>query len=139
FGNGLTDAQVDARVASYPKFTSATELSNRIKSDFSTDQNRARATFTYLATRVTYDLAEARNGSRIAYRFSSEADRIKKEFEFREKLVKKTLTSQKAVCEGYASVFVEVCRQMGIEAVIVPGTSRTHPSQIGKLPTWQDY
>lgn len=137
---GQTDyASVDSRVASYPKFTSATDLAGKIASDFKTDLDRTRALFTWLATNITYDLNEAKNGSRIAYKFSSPQDREKKEFEFRTALISRTLKTRKGVCEGYASVFVEVCRQMGIEAVIVPGTSRTHPSQIGKTPNWQDH
>lgn len=132
-------SSIDRRVTSYPKFTSATELSQKIQSDFKSDPDRTRALFTWIATNITYDLNEAKSGSQIAYKFSSPEDRQKKEFEFRTALVSKTMKTKKGVCEGYASVFVEVCRQMQIQAVIIPGTSRTHPSQIGKIPNWQDH
>ncbi|HEX9981086.1 MAG TPA: transglutaminase domain-containing protein [Flavobacterium sp.] len=131
---------VDAKVKLYPKTFSRTEdLSAKINHDFSRDDERARAIFTWIALNIRYDLNEYITGSSVAYSYSSPEDKIEKEKKYRLTLVNKTLKSGKAVCEGYASLFTNLCAQSGIEAVIIAGTSRNHYSLIGKLPKQSDH
>jgi transglutaminase/protease-like cytokinesis protein 3 len=133
---------VDAKVRTYPKsFTTPERLAARISSDFPSETDRARALFTWMATHIRYDLkayyAQANGG--VAYSFSSPEDKARKDREFRMKLSNGTLRSGKAICEGYASLFIVTCNLMGMDAVIVPGTSKSHYSQIGKLPKSSDH
>lgn len=134
--------KVDAKVRSYPEnFSDPQRLADRINTDFSTEEEKARAIFTWIATNIRYDMhafyMNANNG--VAFSYSTPEDKIVKEREFRLKLVKKTLRSGKAVCEGYASLFTYLCAMTGLDGVIIPGTSKSSPEQIGKLPTARDH
>lgn len=133
---------VDSRVKTYPKSVSdASEIANRINADFKTDEAKARAIFTWMATNITYDMHAyyaQRNGG-VAFSYTTPEDKLAKEREFRLKLVKKTLRSGKAICEGYTSLFTYLCALTNLDAVIIPGTSKTDYSQIGKLPTQSDH
>ena len=92
---------VDARIGQYPKkFTSSSELAARIIKDFPSDRERVRAAYTWSAKNIAYDMEEYRRGNTIAYRYTSEADRIRKERAFREAIISRTLRTGKAVCEG---------------------------------------
>lgn len=131
---------VDQKVRSYPKsFSSSASLAARINADFSDDLSRTRALFYWMANHITYDMNAYNQSKRIAYSYTTEEDRLHKERLFRTSLARKTLTSGKAICEGYATLFVEVCRELNIEAVIITGAARSHYSQIGKLPLISDH
>lgn len=132
--------RVDALVKTYPKrFGDPEALVRRIATDFSKPEEKIRAIFTWLATNVTYDLKEYREGGSIAYSYRSPEDKTIKEKEFRSALVSRTLKTGKGVCEGYASVFKDICERLGFEAVIIPGVARNDESQIGKAPGESDH
>ncbi len=143
FVSALSNAQyeaIDERVRTYPRsFCEPSQLADRINRDFSLDTEKTRAIFTWIATNVTYDMKEYFSNSGIAYSYKSEADRIQKEKVFRKNLAKRTISTAKGICEGYSTLFTTVCVLTGLEAVIIPGTSRNHQSQIGKLPTESDH
>ncbi len=131
---------VDARIGQYPKFfTTSALLAGRIMQDFDDDRERVRAAYTWAATNIAYDMDEYRRGNTIAYRYTSEADRQRKEKAFRNALIERTLRTRKAVCEGYASLIQDLCRRFGLEAEIIAGTSRNNASQIGVLPDESDH
>ena len=81
----------------------------------------------------------AQQNGGIAFSYTTPEDRIVKERAFRLNLVKKTMRSGKAICEGYASLFTYLCAQTGLKAVIIPGTSKTSYTEIGKIPTEGDH
>lgn len=133
--------KVDQKVKSYPKFTGAEKLADRINADFTKDDEKARAIFTWTALNIRYDLKAYylhENGG-IAYSYSSPEDKIRKDRKFRLDLTNTTLKSGKAVCEGYASAFIILSELVGLESVLIPGTSKSHHSQIGKLPKTSDH
>jgi transglutaminase/protease-like cytokinesis protein 3 len=132
---------VDAKVRSYPNFSDADKLAERINADFDTEAKKARAIYTWIATNVSYDMKAfyaQQNGS-IAFSYTTPEDRIQKERAFRLNLVKKTMHSGKAICEGYASLFTYLCAMTDLQAVIIPGTSKTSYTEIGKIPTEGDH
>ncbi|RZJ33536.1 MAG: hypothetical protein EOO51_13445 [Flavobacterium sp.] len=132
--------RVDALVKTYPKrFSDPNALARRIATDFSKPEEKIRAIFTWLAINVNYDMNEYREGGSIAYSYRSPEDRIIKEKNFRSALVSRTLKTGKGVCEGYASVFKDVCERLGFEAAIIPGVARNDESQIGKSPGESDH
>lgn len=132
---------LDAAVRSYPDFSDADKLAARINKDFKTDTDKARAIYTWIGTNIGYDmkaLYSQQNGG-IAFSYTTPEDRLQKERAFRLNLVKKTMRSKKAICEGYASLFTYLCAMTDLPAVIVPGTSKTSMTDIGKLPTEGDH
>ncbi len=133
---------VDAKVATYPKsFSDAQKLAGRINADFTKEADKARAIYTWIGTNIAYDMKayySQRNGG-VAFSYTTPEDKLAKEREFRLNLVKKTLRSGKAICEGYTSLFTYLCALTDLQAVIIPGTSKTDYTQIGKLPTASDH
>ncbi len=135
--------RIDELVKSYPaSFANSEKLAVKINQDFITEEDKARAIFVWIALNVRYDLAAfnaQRSNRAVAYSFKSEEEKILKELQFRKELAEKTLHSKKGVCQGYATLFLELCNLTGIKCITIPGTSKTNMTHIGKLPTMSDH
>ena len=134
-------AKVDQLVKSYPKsFSSPKKLAERINADFTTETDKARAAFVWIAHNIQYDLKAYKDGTNtIAYSYSGEADRLAKEQKYRLEYAQKTLRSKKGVCQDYSALFHTVCDEIGLKCIDIIGTSKAHPTQIGKLPKTSDH
>ena len=134
-------SNIDNLVKTYPKsFSNAKSLADRINHDFTSDTDKARAIFTFVALHTAYDLREARSESgTVAYTFTSEEDRLHKELQFRQKSAEKTLRSGKGVCQDYSALFHTLCDLTGLQCINITGTSKAHPVNIGKLPQASDH
>jgi hypothetical protein len=140
FAHAQDYTKVDNTVKAYPKFTDLDKLASKISTDFKDDASKARALFTWIATNVRYDLeAYGVNERPMAFSYSTEAEKIAKQKQFREALALKTLKTKKGVCEGYSTLFAVIAEKSGLEAVVVPGSSKSHPSHIGKAPGASDH
>ncbi|RZJ68849.1 MAG: transglutaminase, partial [Flavobacterium sp.] len=139
--NAQDFAKVDNTVIAYPKsFASTDKLAEKINADFKRDDEKARAIFTWLATNVKYDLGAYNSNERpVAYSYSSQEEKIAKQKKFKDDLATKTLKSRKGVCQGYATLFEVLADKIGLESVMIPGSSKSHPTHIGKLPTSSDH
>lgn len=139
--NAQDFAKVDNTVKAYPKsFSDTDKFAGQVKADFKTDADKARAIFTWIALNVRYDLAAyGVNQRAVAYSFTTQEEKLAQQKKFREELATKTLKSKKGVCEGYATLFAVVADKAGLEAVVVPGTSKSHPMHIGKGPGANDH
>ena len=143
FSYAQSYAIVDSIITNYPKsFDSSQKLAEKINTDFKTEEEKARAIFTWIATNIHYDLKAYYSQSsnpRIAYSFSSEEERIQKEQKFRYDNAKKLLRTKKGVCEDYASLFHTLCEFVGLKCMTITGTSKTDLNHIGKLPKASDH
>ncbi|WP_181248455.1 transglutaminase domain-containing protein [Flavobacterium magnum] len=133
-------AAVDDIVRGYPSaFSSAEKLAGKINTDFSSDADKARAIYTWIATNIRYDLPASRFGNGVAFYYKDEADRIEKEKKFRLQLAEKTLKSGKGICQNYAALFHHLCDLTALKCIDIPGSAKTSPTQIGKLPQPSDH
>ena len=133
-------SEVDALVRSYPKFfASPQKLAERIYEDFTSDEEKARAIFVWIAINIQYDLKAYSSRSAIAYTFFDEEDRLAKERKYRMELANKLLDTGKGVCQDYTALFQTVCELSGIQCMTITGTSKTDLSHIGKLPQSSDH
>jgi len=136
-------SKIDNTVKNYPEsFSTPEKLAEKINQDFSTDEEKVRAIFDWIAFNVRYDLGAYRdiaNNGQIAYSWKSEEERIQKEFKFRRDLAAKTLKTRKGVCQGYTALFHTLCDLTGIKCIDIIGTSKTNPAHIGKLPKASDH
>ena len=143
FSYAQSYAIVDSIITNYPKsFDSSQKLAEKINTDFKTEEEKARAIFTWIAINIHYDLKAYYSQSsnpRIAYSFSSEEERIQKEQKFRYDNAKKLLRTKKGVCEDYASLFHTLCEFVGLKCMTITGTSKTDLNHIGKLPKASDH
>lgn len=135
-------ADIDKKVAAYPNsFASPEKLADKVIADFSSETAKARAIYTWIALNVRYDLNEFRSnqGGRVAFSYRTTAEKEQKLQQYNLDLANKTLRSKKGVCRGYTALFDRVANLCGLEATTIPGTSKSHPTHIGKLPTSSDH
>lgn len=134
-------AKVDNTIIAYPKsFSDTDKFAAKVKTDFTRDDEKARAIFTWIALNVKYDLAAYGVNERpAAYTFKSQEEKVAHQKKFKEDLAAKTLKSKKGVCQGYSTLYAVVAEKAGLEVVIIPGTSKSHPAHIGKGPGAKDH
>lgn len=131
--NGQLTNKIDDLIAKYPiRFNSYEELADKIETDFTTDEDKARAGFAWIAMNIKYQTKRVNKLQKIRFSYSSEKDLQAQKDKFRRELAKKTMKSKKALCEGYATLYQEICSLMNIECVIIPGTAKRFVSEIGK-------
>ena len=138
----LSFSQVDDKIIeavnNYPdSFSSIEMLTDRINSDFTEDEDKAAAIFTWIALNIRYDTRSffsSRKPRQIRFSYRTEEERIVKEQEIRRKTADKALDKGKAVCQGYSELYRQACILCNIECEVVSGYSKTSVRQIGKRP-----
>jgi transglutaminase/protease-like cytokinesis protein 3 len=127
---------IDAKVKRYPKYKTAQKLANKIKSDFTNDGDKIRATFVWLAHNIRYDLKEyyTPTSTKISFKYKNEAEKQQKLQAIKDQVVNQMFSSRKSVCEGYAQSFKKVCDLLDIEAVVIKGYARNSTGEIGQIP-----
>ncbi len=128
----------DDKISNYStRFDSYEKLANRIKNDFTGDEQRAKAAFAWIALNVEYNTKGINKTQKVRFSYTYEADLQAQKKQFRRELAQKTIKSKKALCEGYATLYQEICNLMNIECVIVPGIAKRFVSEIGnkQLPS----
>lgn len=126
--------KVDIIVLEYPRFTKVEDLATKIADDFTSDENKARAAFFWIAKNIRYNLKEFYNPKQRSYnfRYSTEEERTQKLQALKDKIITKAFITKTGVCEEYAQIFKKVCDLLGIEAEVIKGNARTNPKEIGK-------
>ena len=98
--------RVDAIISMYPQtFENPEKLSKFITRDFTSDEDKIRAIYTWIIQNVAYDPDEYKQ---FDYTFTNYRERNEKDEKLRAKITERTLQKGIAVCEGYAMLF-EVC------------------------------
>lgn len=121
---------VDLKIIKYPtSFNNPNKLADRIAKDYDTDIERVRAIYTWITNNVAYNYSES---GKYIYSYTDANDHIKKEREYRNKLSKRVVSKGVAVCEGYSTLFNELCNLLKIKSWIVNGDSKTRIKDIGK-------
>jgi Transglutaminase-like superfamily len=123
-------AQIDATIQFYPtKFNNVTELSNLITRDFSSEEQKIRAIYSWIINNVAYEPNEYKV---FNYSFKNYRERNTKEEDTRNKTIERTLQKGIAVCEGYAMLFEKLCELQGIQNYLVRGDIKTSFDDIGR-------
>jgi len=136
---GVTTAQdfssIKETTDQYAGLMTVEKLAKTIAKDFSTNEDKVKALFCWLAKNIRYDLEEFYNPNRqtrTTFRYRTPEEKEEKLKAINDNIVRNTLRSRKAVCEGYARTFAEVCTSLGIENEIISGYVRTSSHVIGK-------
>lgn len=136
-------SKVDETVKAYPEsFSSLEKLADKINKDFTTDVDKARAIYTWMALHISYDLNEAKNlatKKQVAFSFRTEEEKLQKQLQYRQDMALRTLKSKRGVCQNYAALFHGLCDLTGLKCLDITGTSKVHPVHIGKLPQLSDH
>lgn len=128
-------SKVDAKVLEYPRFYKVEFLANKIEKDFSTDTEKARAAFFWLAKNIRYNLRAYYSPKQryYSFRYSSEAEKAQKLQKAKDKIINATFRNKTGVCEEYAQSFKKICDLLGIEAKVLTGYVRNNSREIGKI------
>ena len=127
--------RVDNKVRNYPQFTSAEAIANQINKDFDTDVEKVRAIYTWLALNIKYDLKALYNGqTAINFSYTDQQDLQRKLAAINTHTINKTLSTKKAVCEGYAQTFKRISELLDIPCLFIGGYSKTDINDIGNIP-----
>ncbi len=127
-------SSVDEEVNGYPGIITVHKLANRIQKDFPKKEHQVKALYFWLTKNIRYDLKEFYNPNRqtrTSFRYRTEEEKQQKIKAINDKIIKKTLRTRKAVCEGYARTFAEVCSLLNIENEVVTGHVRNSAQVIG--------
>lgn len=129
-------SKVDATVKNYPSsYSGLDKLATQIGKDFKSEDEKARALFTWIAYNVRYDNSPAAMGRKpLRYSYSTEEERRAKVAAIENDLASTTLRTKKGVCHGYAMLYTVVARKLGLQSEVVHGNAKALPDDIGKLP-----
>lgn len=130
-------SEVDKIVAKYPKSFNTTEkLAEKIEKDFSSDYDRARAIYSWIAFNIKYDYNAYLNPPRVqGFSYSTEAEKQRKIQQLNDKLIQKAFTSKKAVCEGFTALYQHLAESVGLKCEIIRGDSKVSVRDIGRKNT----
>ena len=122
--------RVDAIISMYPNtFDNPERLSKFIARDFTSEEDKVRAIYTWIIQNIAYDPDEYKQ---FDYTFSNYRERNEKDEKLRNKIIQRTLQKGVAVCEGYAMLFEKLCEQQGIKNYLVRGDIKSNFPDIGR-------
>ena len=84
-------------------------LSKYFNEKFTKPEDKVRAIFVWLADNIQYDI----DNIFAINRYATTAE-----------IISKTLTTRKAICQGYAETFQELCKLTGIKSFVVTGYTK---------------
>ena len=122
---------LDQKVKSYPSFNDINHLAIRIQNDFTNDDEKVRAIYTWIAHNIKYDV-EKFNSFRTSYCIWYSSDKsLKKQIKERElKKIQTALYTKKTLCEGYALLFKSLCNKLHIKSLLIQGLTKTDVNDI---------
>ncbi|MFB9079827.1 transglutaminase domain-containing protein [Flavobacterium procerum] len=124
---------IDSIILKYPNFGSPEKLAQRIQKDFTSEYDRARAIYSWMAIKLNYDLETYLNPPKQkTYRFKTKAEWDKKKQLLDAKTIQKTFKSKEAVCEGFALLYGYLATLNGLKCQKVTGDSKTLLNDIGR-------
>jgi len=127
-------ANIKSKTDNYSGMLTVEELTNNIKTDFKSEENQVKALFSWLTKNIRYDLEEFYNpkNKRTSFRYRTLEEKENILQALKDVRVNETLSSRKAVCEGYAQTFAKVCNLLEIENEVIKGYARSSYNDIGK-------
>jgi hypothetical protein len=133
--------KVDQIVLKYPKrFDTTEELADRIQKDFSSDRDKARAIFSWMAFNINYDLNAFLNPQRSqGFSYRTEEEKQQKIKQLNDNMLQKAFKTQKAVCEGFTVLYSHLASLTGLKSQIIKGDSKTRLVDIGRKTPHSDH
>ncbi len=102
---------IDKKALQLPdSLTKTTDLiASYINSNFSTDKDKSRAIYIWVASNIQYDI-----DNMFAINF----------YEKKEEKISKPLRTRKGICENYASLFTDICIKSGLKSFVIEGYTK---------------
>lgn len=123
---------IDEHVKNYPHFNSIEQLVLRVNNTFNTDEEKARAYFTWISHNIIYDLNTYYTIRAPKFYISFNSERINKSInaQRRQKLAKRIFKTRKGLCMDFSALFEELCVQSNIEVKIIEGITKVSVNEI---------
>lgn len=104
-------SEIDKKALQIPdSLTKNTNLiASYITTNFSTDSDKSRAIFIWVASNIQYDIDNL-----FAINF----------YEKLEDKIAKPLSTRKGICENYASLFTDICLKSGLKSFVIEGYTK---------------
>lgn len=102
---------IDKKALQLPDLLTKTtdQIAGYIKSNFSSEKEKSRAIFIWVASNIQYDI-----DNMFAINF----------YEKKEEKISKPLRTRKGICENYASLFTDICLKSGLKSFVVEGYTK---------------
>ncbi|URC10927.1 transglutaminase domain-containing protein [Flavobacterium sp. B183] len=132
---------IDNTVLKYPvNFNSVESLAERIQKDFTSDYDKARAIYSWIALNIKYDYKAYLNPPKpLRFTYINEADKQAKIAVLKEKTWQNTFESRKAVCEGFTLLYQELASLTGLKCEVIRGDSKRSLSDIGRENSFSNH
>lgn len=132
--------KVDKIIYSYHSISSIEELAKRIDYDFTSEIEKARAIYTWLALNINY----TKFNTNLIYIPEVFVVFDNNDFERRLKINKNKVTNKafitkKGVCKEYAYLFEKICNLINIKNELIFGYTKTSNPQIGIIPSQKNH
>lgn len=100
-------------------------LARQLVQPFSTEAEKARVLFSWVALHIGYDVDKLRNPpAQPRFTGKTEAEMLENRRLWHEKALRKTLKGRKGLCQDYSELYQAMCLAVGLECEIVTGDAR---------------
>lgn len=125
---------VDIIVLKYPKhFETPRQLADQIQKDFTSENEKARAIYTWMALNISYDVKTWLNPKPIkTITFKTQLEKDLKLQEIKNVTLKNVFKKQLAVCSGYSLLFNHLATLVGLKSDVIEGMAKTTSDDIGR-------
>jgi hypothetical protein len=114
-------------------YTDAADLARQLTKHYSTDREKARVIFAWIAYNIRYDYQKYKSPTPPPQISASTPQEFAKNMKtLQEKEIRTTLLIKRGVCADYSRLFQKMCESAGLESVTVTGTSSTRLDRNGK-------
>ncbi len=125
--------KADSIAANFSETTqTVAELAQKLSASLSSDHEKARVFYMWLAHNVRYDCRKFHNRKKPNIKARSKAEYEKKRKALYDKQVLKTMKYKKGICGDYSRLYKALCDEVGLEAVYIGGYSRNFSKPYGK-------
>ena len=121
FAQDFTAVDEHARNVPASKATSVEKLARHLTGQYSSEKEKARAIYVWMADNVKYSTAT------VSKRSLSVEQRLKRQEPER------VLRSKRAVCEGYSNLYMALCEAAGLKALTVTGYTKLPDGKIAPV------
>jgi hypothetical protein len=110
-------------------------LSYDLTKNYTTELDKARAIFIWVTENIAYDykVLNKKKQKGIAFKCKEKTDCDAQYIKWEDDYLKKVISKQKGVCEGYSRLFKKLCDHAGIQGGVVTGYTKDRPEEIGKM------
>lgn len=106
-------------------YENAGDLALKLTQGLSSEEEKARVLFMWIAHHIRYDVGEISNPSPKPHISAPTREALQKEMqEWERKKVEKTLKYRKGICGDYSLLYKALCDAAGLEAAFIGGYSR---------------